>query len=73
VQKLQNTEKILIILSHGCATLESLEEKTRIPRGELLVYLTRLYKRGLVHRKWQKYGGKKFREYCLKYRDEVLK
>jgi len=58
VQKLQNTEKILIILSHGCATLERLQEKTEIPKGELLVYLTRLYKRGLIYRKWQKYGEK---------------
>jgi predicted transcriptional regulator len=58
VQKLQNTEKILIILSHGCATLERLQEKTGIPKGELLVYLTRLYKRGLIYRKWQKYGEK---------------
>jgi len=73
VQKLQNTEKILIILSHGCVTLEGLEEKTRIPRGELLVYLTRLYKRDLIYRKWQKYGGKKFREYCLKGKDEILR
>jgi len=40
VQKLQNAEKILIILSHGCATLERLQEKTGIPKGELLVYLT---------------------------------
>ncbi|WP_221286946.1 DNA-binding protein [Stygiolobus caldivivus] len=72
MQKLQNTEKILIILSHGCATLERLEEKTGIPKKELLVYLTRLHKRGLIYRTWQKYGGKKFREYCLKGKDEMF-
>jgi len=71
VQKLQDAEKILIILSHGCATLERLQEKTGIPKGELLVYLTWLYKRGLIYRKWQKYGGKKFREYCLKNKEEI--
>ena len=71
MQKLQDAEKILIILSHGCATLECLQEKTGIPKGEPLVYLTRLYKRGLIYRKWQKYGGKKFREYCLKNKEEI--
>ncbi|PMP89529.1 MAG: DNA-binding protein [Caldisphaera sp.] len=72
MQKLQNTGKILIILSHGCATLERLEEKTRIPKVGVLIYLARLYKRGLIYRKWQKYGGRKFREYCLKGKDEIL-
>lgn len=51
MQKLQNTEKILLVLSQVYVKIESLEEKIGIPKKELLVYLTRLYKRGLIYRK----------------------
>ncbi|MCY0882801.1 MAG: DNA-binding protein [Acidianus infernus] len=69
---LTKTEKILLALSQGCRTLEALEKKTGISREELLVYLTRLHKRGIIYRKWQRYGGRKFREYCLKKREELI-
>jgi len=52
-------------------TLEELEEKTETKKNVLLVYLTRLSKRGLITRKWRKIAGIKVREYCLKYRDEL--
>lgn len=60
------TEEIILALSKGCRTLEELQERTGLERGELLVYLSRMYKRGLIYRKWRKFGGRKYREYCLK-------
>ncbi|ACR41368.1 DNA-binding protein [Saccharolobus islandicus] len=71
-RKLTLTQLILIKLSQGCKTLEELEEFTGAKRDVLLVTLTRLHKRGLIYRKWRKFGGRKYREYCLKYRDEIL-
>lgn len=72
-EKLTLTQLILIYLSNkGCLTLEELEEYTNAKREVLLVTLTRMYKKGLIYRKWRKFGGKKYREYCLKYRDEIL-
>ncbi|ACP37362.1 plasmid regulator [Sulfolobus islandicus M.14.25] len=71
-RKLTLTQLILVKLSQGCKTLEELEEFTGAKRDVLLVTLTRLHKRGLIYRKWRKFGGRKYREYCLKYRDEIL-
>ena len=65
------SELILVLLSKQCMTLEELEEKTETKKNVLLVYLTRLSKRGLITRKWRKIAGIKVREYCLKYRDEL--
>ncbi|BDC00256.1 DNA-binding protein [Saccharolobus caldissimus] len=65
------SELILVLLSKQCMTLEELEEKTGTKKNVLLVYLTRLSKRGLITRKWRKFAGIKVREYCLKYRDEL--
>ncbi len=73
-EKLTLVQLVLIYLSQrGCLTLEELEEFTGGKREVLLVTLTRLYKRGLIYRKWRRFGGSKFREYCLKGREELLK
>ena len=64
---------ILIYLSNkGCLTLEELENYTGAKRNVLLVTLTRLHSLGLIYRKWRRFGGRKYREYCLKGRDEIL-
>ena len=64
---------ILIYLANrGCLTLEELERLTGKKRNVLLVALTRLHKRGVLYRKWRHFAGRKYREYCLKYRDEIL-
>jgi predicted transcriptional regulator len=71
--KLSLVQLILIYLSNkGCLTLEELEELTGAKRNVLLVTLTRLHSRGLVYRKWRHFGGRKYREYCLKGREEIL-
>jgi len=72
-EKMTLTQLILIYLSNrGCLTLEELERHTGAKRSVLLVTLTRLHAKGLVYRKWRVFGGKKYREYCLKSRDEIL-
>jgi len=64
---------ILVYLSNrGCLTLEELIKYTDAKRNVLLVTLTRLHKRGLIYRKWRHFSGRKYREYCLKHRDEIL-
>lgn len=64
---------ILIGLANrGCLTLEELEKLTKAKRNVLLVELTRLHKKGVIYRKWRHIGGRKYREYCMKYRDEIL-
>lgn len=70
-EKLTLTQLILLKLSQGCRTLEELQEYTGAKRNVLLVTLTRLYKRGLIYRKWRRFAGRKYREYCLKYREEL--
>jgi DNA-binding MarR family transcriptional regulator len=71
--KLSITQLILIYLANrGCLTLEEMEKYTGAKRSVLLVTLTRLHRKGLIYRKWRRFGGRKYREYCLKYRDEVL-
>ena len=66
-------QNILIQLANrGCLTLEELERLTKAKRSVLLVELTRLYKKGLIYRKWRHIAGRKFREYCLKNREEIL-
>ncbi|WP_353616868.1 hypothetical protein [Sulfolobus sp. S-194] len=30
-------------------------------------------KEGIIYRKWRHVGGRKFGEYCLKYREEIVK
>ncbi|MEM3918412.1 MAG: hypothetical protein QW322_07230, partial [Saccharolobus sp.] len=59
--------------SLGCLSLEELERKTRVDRKTLTVYLSRMTKEGIIYRKWRKIAGKKFREYCLKYREELTR
>jgi len=72
--KLTLTQLILIQLANrGCLTLEELEKYTGANRNVLLVTLTRLYQRGLIYRKWRHFDNRKFREYCLKHRDDVLR
>jgi len=72
-QKMTLSQLILIYLSNrGCLTLEELEKFTNTDKNVLLVTLTRLHKRGLIYRKWRRFSGRKFREYCLKHRDELL-
>ena len=64
---------ILIYLTNrGCLTLEELIKYTGANRNVLLVTLTRLHNRGLIYRKWRHIAGRKYREYCLKHRDEIL-
>jgi len=72
-QKMSLPQLILIYLSNrGCLTLEELEKYTNSNRHVLLVTLSRLHKRELIYRKWRRFSGRRFREYCLKYRDEIL-
>nr|WP_176580410.1 DNA-binding protein [Sulfolobus islandicus] len=71
-EKLTLTQLILIRLSKSCQTLEELERYTGANRNVLLVTLTRLHKKGIIYRKWRRFGGRKYREYCLKSRDELL-
>ena len=72
-EKMSLVQLILIYLSNrGCLTLEELTEYTNANRNVLLVTLTRLYKRGLIYRKWRHFDNKKFREYCLKHRDDLV-
>jgi DNA-binding MarR family transcriptional regulator len=71
--KLTLTQLILIYLANrGCLTLEELEKYTGANRGVLLVTLTRLHTKGVIYRKWRHFGGRKYREYCLKGREELL-
>jgi len=72
-EKLTVTQLILLELGNrGCLTLEELMKKTDAKKSVLLVTLTRMHKRGIIYRKWRVFGGKKYREYCLKARDELL-
>ena len=72
-EKMSLSQLILIYLAErGCLTLEELERYTGGKRNVLLVTLTRMHKRGLIYRKWRHFSDRKFREYCLKYRDELL-
>jgi len=71
--KFSLTQLVLIRLANrGCQTLEELERYTEAKRNVLLVTLTRLHKRGLIYRKWRHFGGRTYREYCLKNRDEIV-
>ncbi|MFP3203559.1 MAG: DNA-binding protein [Sulfolobus sp.] len=71
--KLSLVQLVLIYLSNrGCLTLEELERLTNAKRNVLLVELSRLYKKGIIYRKWRHIAGKKVREYCLKHREEIL-
>ena len=73
-EKMSLTQLILIYLSNrGCLTLEELERFTGTKRNVLLVTLTRLHNKGIIYRKWRHFGGRRYREYCLKYRDEFLR
>ncbi len=73
-EKMTLSQLILIYLSNkGCLTLEELQNYTNTKREVLLVTLTRLHKKGLIYRKWRRFAGRKFREYCLKYREEIVK
>jgi len=72
--KLSLTQLVLIRLAdRGCQTLEELERYTGAKRNVLLVTLTRLHQRGLLYRKWRHFGGRTYREYCMKSRDEILR
>ena len=72
-EKMTLAQLILIYLSNkGCLTLEELEKYTNASRRVLLVTLSRLHKRELIYRKWRRFGGRRYREYCLKYRDKLL-
>jgi DNA-binding MarR family transcriptional regulator len=71
--KLTLTQLVLIYLANkGCLTLEEMERYTGAKRNVLLVTLTRLHARGVIYRKWRHFGGRKYREYCLKGREEIL-
>jgi len=71
--KLTIVQLVLIHLANrGCLTLEELEKYTGAGRGALLVTLTRLHQRGIIYRKWRHFGGRRYREYCLKYRDALI-
>jgi len=72
-EKMSLVQLILVYLSNrGCLTLEELIKYTGAKQNVLLVTLTRLHKRGLIYRKWRHFSGRKYREYCLKHRDEIL-
>jgi len=71
--KISLVQLVLIHLANrGCLTLEELERLINAKRSVLLVTLTRLHKRGVLYRKWRHFAGRKYREYCLKYREEIL-
>jgi len=65
-EKMTLSQLILIYLAkRGCLTLEELQQYTSANRNVLLVTLTRLNKKGVIYRKWRRFSGRKFREYCL--------
>ena len=71
--KISLVQLVLIHLANrGCLTLEELERLINAKRSVLLVTLTRLHKRGVLYRKWRHFAGRKYREYCLKGREEIL-
>jgi len=64
---------LIHLANRGCLTLEELQRYTGAKPGVLLVTLTRLHKKGVIYRKWRHFSGRKYREYCLKGRDEILR
>jgi|ECHhosMinimDraft_1075155.scaffolds.fasta_scaffold87882_1 DNA-binding IscR family transcriptional regulator len=69
------TQLILMVMAKApgsCCSLEYLHEKTGVDKKELLVYLTRLAKKGIIERKWHKSRAGKERMYCLKYKEEIV-
>ncbi|QGA54570.1 plasmid regulator [Sulfolobus sp. E5-1-F] len=69
------TQIVLMVMAKApgsCCSLEYLSEKTSVDKDELLVYLSRLVKRGIIERKWHRGRAGKERMYCLKYKEEIL-
>jgi len=65
--KLSAQNRVLMVLSNKyCLSLEELERYTGVKRNVLLVVLHRLAKKGIITRTWGKFGGKRYRKYCLK-------
>ncbi len=72
--KLTVREAIIAILTaKGSATLDYLVERTGYNKNLVLVTLSNMAKEGIISRGWMKYGGKKFRIYRLRGREELLK
>jgi len=66
------TQKLLLALSDGCKTLEELEEKTGLSKERIIYYMYRYKEKGVIYRKWRHIGGRKYREYCLKKKEQLL-
>jgi len=74
-RRLTYTQLILMTMmaSPGnCTTIEELEAKTGLKRQTIILYLFRLHQRGIISRHWRHLKSGKVREYCLKYKDQLL-
>ena len=74
-RRMTYTQLILMIMSTSpgaCTTVEELQEKTGLKRETIILYLHRLHERGIITRHWRYLSNRKIREYCLKYKDELI-
>jgi len=74
-RQLTGTQLILMAIMNSpgnCITVDELVAKTGLKRERIILYLHRLNKRGIISRHWRHIGGRKVREYCLKYKDELI-
>jgi len=74
-RRLTYTQLILMVMTSSpgsCVTVEELQQKTGLKRETIILYLHRLYERGIISRHWRHLSDRKVREYCLKYKDNLL-
>jgi len=74
-RKYTGTQLILMVMAKSpgnCVTVEELMNKTGLKRERIITYLYRLNKKGVITRHWRHFSNKKVREYCLKYKTEIL-
>ena len=74
-EKLTGTQLILMAMTKApgnCITVDELIEKTGLPRDRIILYLSRFAKKGIISRHWRHLKSGKVREYCLKYKDQLI-
>ena len=74
-ERLTGTQLILMALMSNpgnCITIDELVQKTGLKRERIILYLHRLHKRGIITRHWRHLKSGKVREYCLKYKEQLL-
>jgi len=73
--RLTGTQLILMAMTQSpgnCITIDELIQKTGLKRERIILYLHRLHERGIISRHWRHLKSGKVREYCLKYKDQLL-